>query len=84
MGTLTKDMSMADAVTLLVDGHPGALYVLAEIYRWSEDPLRVILILDDMNLRGADIWELYRDVCDENIVAFIGQVLGRAPLSARS
>lgn len=60
------------------EGNPGALTVLMQIV--EKDPnlgLLQILNLDDMNVRGTQIWIGYKDHCGENIDLFIEKMKAR-------
>lgn len=71
--------SLMDCVVKISDGNPGAVTVLAKLYKECPtiDPDAAmggfihILALDDMEIYGSNIWILYKDVCEENIVNFI-------------
>lgn len=71
----TKDrvkvhMDIAEIITVLSDGNPGAVSVLI---KWLEtDPLALmgILTLDSKRLYGSRIWVVYKDVCGEDLERF--------------
>jgi hypothetical protein len=66
-----------DALIRMSEGHPGCVQALVEIVKHAPDPIGILLDLDDMNMRGDQIWCGYHDVCDENVEAFIRQGLER-------
>ena len=66
------DMSVVDVMMLMSEGNPGAISVMAEILK--KDPangLMYILDLDDMNIRGTQIWVGYKDYCNQNLDEFM-------------
>ena len=75
-GELSASLTVTDAIILMGEGIPGALNVLTEI---AGTPMGVItiMILDDMNIRGGQIWAGYNDFCGRDLDKFIGRVTGR-------
>jgi len=70
--------TLAGAVGKLAAGNVGAACVLGRIV---EDPFAGFMILLDLeriDLRGEDIWLLYRDVHHMNLGGFIQDVKARA------
>lgn len=73
---LRMDDTPRIAAITLAEGHPGALNVLLRIVDASEgiDPdnllggLGVMLDLETLEVYGARIWMLYKDVCGEDLV----------------
>ena len=59
--------SMNDMLFKMSEGNPGGLNVLMGLM--DRDPL-VFLALDDMNIRGTQIWIGYKDWCKENMDLF--------------
>jgi hypothetical protein len=70
------NMSIMEALILMSEGNPGAATVLAELAK-REDGFIWILSLDDMNIRGTQIWVGYKDVCESNIEKFIEAIKKR-------
>lgn len=65
--TTQKEMAM-----IMSEGNPGALSVICQILK--ADPVEgfmTLLNLDDMNIRGVQIWLGYKDHCGEDIEKFI-------------
>ena len=60
-----------DLMVKMSEGNPGALSVLVKLMA-TDDPLDIMLVLhlDDMNIRGAQIWIGYKDHCGEDIEKF--------------
>lgn len=55
-------------IAKMSEGNPGASIVLFKLIENNEPFL--ILDLDDMNIRGSQIWVAYKDYCKEDIVKF--------------
>jgi hypothetical protein len=54
--------SYLDLVTTMAEGNPGAVTVLAQLLKQPNGEL-LIFGLDDMNIRGTQIWIGYKDYC---------------------
>jgi len=65
-----------DLIFIMSEENPGALSVL---YKLLENPMGItdILHLDDMNIRGSQIWVGYKDHCYEDIEKFRDSIRGR-------
>jgi hypothetical protein len=69
-----------DIIDKLAEGNPGAMKVLLLTFKSAEtiDPDNIMgqygpaLLLDSYSIYGSDIWVLYKDVCNEDLVLFIG------------
>lgn len=71
--------SVFDMLVKMAEGNPGAVSVLSQMLQKSgaiAGPMR-ILDLDDMNIRGPQIWIGYKDHCKEDITLFIRKVFER-------
>ena len=76
--TLTLGMSWTDVVVTLSEGNPGAATVLAQIIK--DDPvagIHLCLHLDDMNMRGPQIWVGFKDHCGQDIEKFKTAIVDR-------
>ena len=73
------DSTVMETVILMAEGNPGAVSVLGQLLQkdWG---LIVILHLDDMNIRGSQIWIAYKDYCKEDIDKLKEAVIKRDPL----
>lgn len=68
--------SIQDAIVKLSEGNPGVVSVCSQLYREGPriDPdaafggLAPLMSLDTLNIYGADIWMLFKDVCKQNLV----------------
>lgn len=76
--TIRPDASLIEVVQIMSEGNPGAIRVMVEILRklLAEKGIALILALDDMNIRGTQIWIGYKDHCHENVDEFIRIVSG--------
>lgn len=79
---LNLNGTIVDTVVQMSEGNPGAATVLARILKSQDtiDGLTLILNLDDMNMRGPQIWLGYKDHCDKNLSAFIECIRSRDPM----
>ena len=66
------DMSLLDVLVLMSEGNPGAITVLNKVLEAQpEMGFLTLLSIDDMNLRGSQIWVAYKDHCKEDILLFL-------------
>ena len=67
---------LPDLLFEMSEGNPGAISVLIGL---QKDPLHLLTILhlDDMNIRGSQIWVGYKDCCDCDIDKFSEKVKAR-------
>jgi len=68
--------NIIDLIFKMSEGNPGAITVLIEILA-KKDGILYILGLDDMNIRGWQIWMGYKDYCKCDIVKFIECIQNR-------
>lgn len=62
------NVTMREAIYLLSEGNPGAVSVLAKLA--SVFPATLIL-LDDQEIYGSDIWLAYKDISGEDLGALV-------------
>lgn len=55
--------TVMNAILKMSEGNPGAISVLTQLLQKSENGFMNILSLDDMNIRGSQIWVAYNDHC---------------------
>lgn len=62
-------MSIIDVITTMSEGNMGALNALMSL---AKDELGMIYILDldDMGMRGAQIWIAFKDACGQDLEKF--------------
>jgi len=58
---LNVNESVANVAAQMCEGNPGAIAALSSILTKRDDGLLVVLSLDDMNIRGCQIWVAYKD-----------------------
>lgn len=83
------DDSMEDALMKLSEGNPGAITALTEMVKVASNEdvgddevqlegaaagFQLLLKVDMEGLRGPDIWELYKDECDEDAGKMVEKV----------
>jgi hypothetical protein len=61
---------MFDAFYTLSEGNPGALRVLMELMNSGPSGFLEVLGLDSRHLYGHHIWQVYKDVCGEDLARF--------------
>jgi hypothetical protein len=78
---ITSSDTTMDTIIKLSEGNPGGLTVIKQVLQKSEgfDGVMRLLDLDDMNMRGPQIWVGYKDHCGEDINKFIEAVKNRDP-----
>ena len=59
------------------EGNPGAATVLMRMFNEDAYGILNILSLDDMNIRGTQIWYAYKDYCGEDMSLFVQSVESR-------
>jgi len=72
--------SVMETIIIMSEGNPGAITVLVQLLEDKEKGLFYILRLDDMNIRGTQIWIGYKDYCKQDIENFKTAILKRDPL----
>lgn len=76
--TLTGDLT--DTIATMSEGNPGGLSVLIQAVKKKGDPVASIAFLlhmEDMNIRGSQIWVGYKDHCGQDIDSFIEKIENR-------
>ena len=57
---LTHDMTAMDAAVEVAEGIPGAVIALGALFRHdATEGLLAIYLLDDMNIRGSQVWAAF-------------------------
>ena len=72
-----NDSFYVGVVVKISEGNPGALSVITKMINGDPASMMNILSLDDMNLRGSQIWVAYKDYCGESIELFMDCVKKR-------
>lgn len=82
---ISLDMSLLDVATTMAEGNPGGASVIGDLLSPdSQDGLLKLLNLDDMNMRGVQIWVGYKDYCGEDIAEFRTAITDRDPEMIRA
>lgn len=72
--------TMQDLIIKMSEGNPGAVSVLVEMAKAKGvDVLWLILGLDDMNIRGSQIWVGFKDRCGGDLGVFEQAIKDRDP-----
>jgi len=66
-----------DCLLLMSEGNPGAASVLSKLVELNSRSYAALMILDDMNIRGTQIWVAFKDYCNENLNYFYDCILSR-------
>lgn len=56
-----------DVIFKLSEGNPGAVNVLMQLFQDGPTGFLNILCLDDMNMRGPQIWVAFKDFAGEDL-----------------
>lgn len=76
---VSLNMTVVDIAVLMSEGNPGALRVIGEILESDPQGPFILLDLDDMNIRGSQVWVGYKDYCGQNINKFKDAAKARDP-----
>lgn len=83
MNKLTLNDDFGSAMFKISQGNPGAITVIMEANievmekKLREGPLApftVMMALDTLGIYGPNIWILYKDKCDMDIVQFLNHI----------
>ena len=71
---LRLNESLMDWMVKMAEGKPAALVILltAMKEKGAQEVGELILFMDDMNIRGAQVWIGYKDCCGCDIDKFVG------------
>jgi len=67
-----------DVLVTLSEGNPGALRVLMQLLAREGGSLD-LLHLDDMNIRGTQVWVAFKDFAKEDLDTFVTAIRKRDP-----
>ncbi len=57
-----------DMIVHMSEGNPGGISVLCQLAkRDMAEGTMAIIEMDDMNIRGSQVWAAYKDFCDEDL-----------------
>ena len=68
-----------DTIYKISEGVPGAIVPITELMKSQEKGFLLLLSLDDMNIRGSQIWEAYKYLYNEDIEKFAKAIQNRDP-----
>lgn len=76
--------TVMDMLLQMGEGNPGALSILSKLWQLpGPDALMSILDLDDMNMRGSQIYVAWKDYCGEDMEKFKDSIRNRDPEMVR-
>ena len=69
--------TVQDLVVLMAEGNPGGLNVMMGLLKENGTEIGAALIvkLDEMNMRGPQIWVGYKDHCGQDLEAFAKAII---------
>lgn len=59
-----------DTLVKMSEGNPGAITAITQLLNEGIENYFLILGLDDMNIRGSQIWQVYKYYCEEDVEKF--------------
>lgn len=71
--------TIQDMVVKLSEGNPGAITVMASLLKSDPHGIGYLLDLDDMNMRGSQIWVGFKDYSGQEMDEFKKAVRARDP-----
>lgn len=74
------EMEVEEVLNVMAEGDPLALQALTEILTKNQQGPQIILDMDDMNIRGAQIVTGVQDVCKGDLKMFVRMVFNRNPI----
>lgn len=78
-------MDTMDTIRIMSEGNPGAISVIMKLMENDPDKgIFKILDLDDMNIRGSQIWVGYKDHCGQDLEKFKQAIHDRDPEMVRT
>ena len=74
---ISLNNSIMDIMVLMAEGNPGGLNVIASLVKDNPDGIVYLLHLDDMNIRGTQIWIGFKDYCGGITQKFVECIVSR-------
>lgn len=72
----TNDMK--ELVVAMAEGNPGAMRVILDLLQGAGGgSFMEVLILDDMNIRGTQVWIAFKDFAKEDMATFVAAIRKR-------
>ncbi len=75
----TIAMSPMDIMTAMSEGNIGALNVIINLVKNHKDGLLYLLDLDEMNIRGSQLWIAFKYYCGQSLEKFVECIVNRDP-----
>lgn len=75
--SITGDMTTRDVVILMSEGNPGAINAMMALITITDATVLDLLHLDDMNMRGSQIWVAFKDHCKQDLDVFLKAIRAR-------
>lgn len=69
--------SPMDVLLKLAEGNPGAATALGNLMKDGSEGIILALHLDDMGMRGEQIWVAFNDYCKRDLIAFCEAIKNR-------
>lgn len=79
-----EQIELLNWCTKLAEGVPHSAMVLKKLLLDPRSAALDILAIEEMGLRGKDIWIAYKDHCGESLEAFRDCLGGRDPLMLKT
>ena len=81
---INLDDQFMNIIMKMSEGNPGAITVLMRLVKgesetYGEDGFMALLCLDDMNIRGGQVWLGFKDHCKEDLEVFAQAIKSRDP-----
>lgn len=73
---LTMEMPLNEIIYTMCEGNPGAATIIAQLLP-RMDAMYILWLLDDMGMRGSQIWIAYSDFALRELEKFIADVKTR-------
>lgn len=71
------NMTPMDVMLTMAEGNPGAISAMTSLMEDGPQGIFDVLHLDDMNMRGPQVWVAYKDFCGGNTKIFREKIRAR-------
>jgi hypothetical protein len=75
---LDMTMTTRDVIVEMSEGNPGAINAMMALLQGGGSVLD-LLHLDNMGMRGSQIWVAFKDHCEGDVAAFVSAIRERDP-----
>ena len=76
---LSESMERKEFMSKFCEGNVGCVSVVVAVAEQGHFQIQAIMNLVDMNIRGAQVWVAFKDVCQQDVGEFVDRVLKRDP-----